>query len=131
MRSSCTRCLAYALVLVASCAGTALLLDVIATGLVAAFSQYGNAPVRPTLVERRRMEAASSSAPAESNEPEPVNAFSPPDVPAGVLAAELDAAESADAPLPRPASRRERNGRPEACNRACRLALERRLEALE
>jgi hypothetical protein len=91
-------------------------------------SSFGTSTPRPNLLERRQMAAAASSA---SQSPEPVKALTAPSLSASALAAQLDAAESADAPpVIKRTARREARPNFYLC-RTCRLALERRLEKLE
>jgi hypothetical protein len=124
--------LAYVLALAACVASSVGLLVGVGAAPLASLAQHGASSRHPTLMERRRMAAVGYGEPQADARPKPVRALVAPDLAAGVLAANLDAAESAEAPRPR-----ERLWRAEArrghspCLRHCRAALERRLEALE
>ena len=132
MRTIAVIFLGYVLALTACLVSTAKLLDVVAIGTLASFGQYHGSSFHPTLVERRQMEAARSRQPAGDARPQPIRALIAPDLPANVLAARLDAAESAEAPpLLERAWRSEPRRGQSSCHRHCRVALERRLENLE
>jgi hypothetical protein len=103
-----------------------------ATAFVALVSmQPASRPPHISLVEQRKIDAAESLPAVKEPFPAPVKVLSPPAVSAEALAAALDDSESADnPPLPRQ-SVPLRVGEHAPCERACRLALERRIKNLE
>jgi hypothetical protein len=88
-------------------------------------------PPHISLIEQRKIEAAGSPPAVQEPSPVSVKALSAPAVSAEALAAALDNSESADnPPLPRQ-SMPSQVGEHLPCERACRLALERRIKNLE